>query len=229
MDQKLQISNTISEVQLQQYAVSHLIETNQLDTLQKSVDYQTQVLSKDINNPKGVLNSLDVIKQNTKPTLNIYGELQKNNVNTAQTNNLLTEGFKAMLQAENKGELATQVKNLGNVIDKSFIEYQTKVDVAIESVQKTTAKEILEVKENMDQINKAADLKIAIAEQEKNKALETATNMVNDYRMHENLGTKSHKMIGFNSMENVADNTTTQTAAGVGLFTLGAIILSWIF
>jgi len=221
--------NTIAEVGLEQFYVGQQAEIQHLSGIEKSVAYQTQVLSKDINNPKSVLQSLNAIKANTKSTANMYGELQKNTMTSGQTNKILTEGFKTLLQAENKKDLASQINNLGLSYDSAFSAYKTKIDATIDAVQKASANEIAEAKQQVDQINKAADLKIAIAEQEKNKALETATNMVNDYRMHENLGTKSHKMIGFNSTENASDNTATQAAAaGLSLFTLGAIILSLI-
>lgn len=226
---ELDKGNIIAEVGLEQFYAGQQLEIQQLNSIEKSMAYQTQVLSKDINNPKSVLQSLNSIKANTKSTANMYGELQKNTMTSGQTNKILTEGFKTLLQADNKKDLVSQINNLGLSVDSTFSAYKTKIDATIDAVQKASANEIAEAKQQVDQINKAADLKIAIAEQEKNKALETATNMVNDYRMHENLGTKSHKMIGFNSTENAADNTATQTAAGVGLFTLGAIILSWIF
>lgn len=215
IDQKLTDANTIAEVSLEQYANGQNVALNKLSSINNAINMQTKELKVVINNPIGIIDSLNNINSHVKPTIKMLSELNEINYKLGQEKQILTDGFSKLLQAEGNNTLAKDLQNFSNQLSTKFDAYQANIEKSLQNMQSEIAIERAENKKLLEQVQMSSLADIEIAREDAEKKIQAAEKMVNHYRKHENLGQISSNS-GVNTPKMDA-NSVNQVAAGFGL------------
>lgn len=215
IDQKLTDANTIAEVSLEQYANGQNVALNKLSSINNAINMQTKELKVVINNPIGIIDSLNNINSHVKPTIKMLSELNEINYKLGQEKQILTDGFSKLLQAEGNNTLAKDLQNFSNQLSTKFDAYQANIEKSLQNMQSEIAIERVENKKLLEQVQMSSLAEIEIAREDAEQRIAAAEQMVNNYRKHESLGTHSYKS-GID-LSKVDSNGVNQAAAGVGL------------
>lgn len=222
IDQKLGDANTIGEVQLAQYQEGQSAALKKLSTLDNSLNAQTKKLAISINNPTGVLDKLTSINSHVKPNLAIAGELHNINFILGQEKELLSSGFNKLLQADGNNNLAIDIQSITDQLKKGLDAHQASTEKALQNIQNQVSLEQLENKKLLEQMQISSIADIELAQEEAEKKIKIAENMVNSYRKHESLGENTYN--SSSNIPKVNSGGVNQAAAGVGTVT----VLTWV-
>lgn len=222
IDQKLSDANTIAEVSLEQYAKGQNIALNKLSSINNALDVQTKELKVVINNPVGVIDSLNNINYNVKPTIKMLGELNEINFKLGQEKQILSEGFNKLLQSDGNVSLSKELQNLSSSLDKKLAMHQDNISQTLQSMTEQVNLERSENKKLLEQMQVSSLAEIELAYEEAEKKIQVAENMANYYRKHEALG-QANSSSGINASK-IDTNSVNQAAAGIGL----ASALTWV-
>lgn len=223
IDQKLTDANTIAEVSLEQYANGQNVALNKLSSINNAINMQTKELKVVINNPIGIIDSLNNINSHVKPTIKMLSELNEINYKLGQEKQILTDGFSKLLQAEGNNTLAKDLQNFSNQLSTKFDAYQANIEKSLQNMQSEIAIERAENKKLLEQVQMSSLADIEIAREDAEQRIAAAEQMVNNYRKHESLGTHSYKS-GVD-LSKVDSNGVNQAAAGVGLVSAATWVL----
>lgn len=223
IDQKLTDANTIAEVSLEQYANGQNVALNKLSSINNAINMQTKELKVVINNPIGIIDSLNNINSHVKPTIKMLSELNEINYKLGQEKQILTDGFSKLLQAEGNNTLAKDLQNFSNQLSTKFDAYQANIEKSLQNMQSEIAIERAENKKLLEQVQMSSLADIEIAREDAEQRIAAAEQMVNNYRKHESLGTHSYKS-GID-LSKVDSNGVNQAAAGVGLVSAATWVL----
>lgn len=221
IDQKLSDANVINEVQLEQYAKGQNIALNKLSSINNAIDAQTKELKVVINNPLGVIDSLNNINANVKPNIKILGELNEINYKLGQEKQILSEGFNKLLQAEGNSNLGKELQTLSLNLDKKLAMHQDNISQTLQAMTEQINLERIENKKLLEQMQISSLAEIELAYEEAEKKIQAAENMANYYRKHEALGYNSSN--SHVDTSKIDSNSVNQTVVGIGL----ASALTW--
>lgn len=221
IDQKLNDSNILAEVSLEQYANGQNVALKKLSSINNAIDTQTKELKVVVNNPIGVIDNLNKINANVKPTIQMLGELNEINYKIGQENKILVEGFNKLLQSDGHSGLGKELQSLSSTLDKKLAAHQENISQTLQSINEKVNIERAENKKLLEQMQISSLAEIEIAYEEAEKKIQAAENMANYYLKHENLG-KSSTGSGIDTTK-IDSNGVNQAAAGLGL----ATALSW--
>lgn len=191
IDQKLSDANTIAEVSLEQYANGQNVALNKLSSINNAINMQTKELKVVINNPIGIIDGLNNINYNVKPTIKMLSELNEINYKLGQEKQILTDGFSKLLQSDGNINLSMDMQNLSNQLSNKFDVYQANTEKSLQSMQNEIAIERAENKKLLEQVQMSSLADIELAREDAEKKIQAAENMVNNYRKHESLGSNS--------------------------------------
>lgn len=208
-------ANIIAEVSLEQYSNGQNLALNKLASLNNSINTQTKELKVVINNPIGVIDGLNSINFNVKPTIKMLGELNEINYKLGQEKQLLSEGFNKLLQSEGYANLGKELQNLSVNLDKKLALHQENVIKGLEGLNDQYNLDRQETRNLLEKMQISSLADIEIMREEAEKKIQAAENMANYYRKHEALG-QANSSSGINASK-IDANSVNQAAAGVGL------------